>query len=194
MTFSVTVFALNWALKKSAQRYHLEQESCTENEDTNCSWKAFISKYLSVSAKLQKSWPRAAGTLSAAASKKEPECLTYKPPTPINHSIMGCANEGELREKQEYFVLPPVPTSFTTCIFTTCASLTISVIFLNYTLMKYTQSQSGICKANRLCAAQGLRRTSSAHAIQTQNQAFPGAPPLLQHSKVFKLNHCIIWW
>lgn len=66
---------------------------------------------------------------------------------------MECANEGELREKQEYLVLPPVPTSFSTCIFTTCASLTISVIFLNYTLMKYTQSQSGICKANvRVCS------------------------------------------
>lgn len=73
--------ALNWALKKSAQQHHLGEESCTESKDTNCSWKPFISKYLSVSAKLQRSWPRAAGTLSAAASKEEePGCLTHNKP------------------------------------------------------------------------------------------------------------------
>lgn len=142
--------ALNWALKESAQQHHLEEESFTENGDTNCSWKAFISKYLSVSAKLQKSWPRAAGTLSAAASKEEePGCLTYKP------QGYGVCKWGTAERKGKIFISPSCTNSFTTCIITTWAFLTILQWYSLIAVMKYTQSQSEICRANRLCAAQG---------------------------------------
>jgi len=44
--------------------------------------------------------------------------------------------------------------------------------------MKFTQNQSEICKANRLCIAHGKKGISSAHTIQTKNHAFPRALPL----------------
>lgn len=166
--------ALNWALKKSAQQHHLGEESCTESKDTNCSWKPFISKYLSVSAKLQKSWPRAAGTLSAAASKEEePGCLTYKPQS------YGVCKGGRTEREGKTFSSPSCTNSLHYLYFHyTCFSNHPSVIFLNYTLMEYTQSQSETCKANRLCAAHRVKGISSAHTAQTQKQAFPRALPL----------------
>lgn len=166
--------ALNWALKKSAQQHHLEEESCTESKDTNCSWKPFISKYLSGSAKLQKSWPRAAGILSAAASKEEePGCLTSQPQS------YGMCKGGRIEREGKIFGSPSY-TNFLHYLYFhyMCFSNHLSVIFLNYALMKYAQSQAEICKANRLCAAHGAKGICSARTVQPQKQAFPGALPL----------------